>query len=175
MNNSKQSSIILGAVVAALLGTLSGILAVQNPGNTALGMLPCMLWIIAAALTVWHYTNTHKVSIKPGEGASMGAMALGLGGLISGVLSYVLQMIGVTPSNEEIRAQAIEQARKAYEEQGMSPEQIEQAIGMVESSMGFMSNPILGIVMGIVFSVIIGAIVGAVAAAIFKKGRTEEI
>lgn len=170
MNPSKQSSIIFGVVVAALLGAISSLIATQLVGSTFASLIPCLIAIIPAFIAVWHYTNTHQISISAGEGASLGAMVMVIGSILSGLLNLGLQAIGLTPTQAEIKALAEATVEKQWKDQGLSPEQIQQSKEMM-SSMDWIYNPLLGIISGIVIGLVIGAICGAIAATIFKKGN----
>lgn len=158
---SQQRAILLGALVTGLLAT---VFAIIGQGNTSpvLGIAACCLPSLLGPLTaIWNYTNTESLSISTGEGAKMGFMAGAGGGLIAGVLSYVLRMVGVIPSEEEVLAKL----RDTWVEQGLTAEQIETA----EKMTGFASGPI-AIIISIVVLGILGAIIGMIGAAIFKKG-----
>ena len=53
---------------------------------------------------------------------------------------------------------------------GMSAEDIEQMMGMME----MFSSPVIGILLGLVIGALVGAIGGAIGAAIFKKGGVDD-
>ena len=55
----KQQSIILGGIVAGILST--SYLGFLN-------LLCCMGIIIGALVAVWHYTDTHELTIPSGTG-----------------------------------------------------------------------------------------------------------
>ncbi len=161
----KNQSILLGALVTALIGV---ILAFVAQANQYLGMLACCVpGIFGALLAVWHYTDTEEVTLTSGEGAKMGAITGAIGSLLSSILGFVLQMVGLMKDPME----QMEVQRQQLEVQGLSPEQIEQAMSMAErfTSPTFLA---LFVVVGILMGALIGAAGGAVAAGLFKKGGT---
>ncbi len=166
---SKNQSVLLGALVSAVLGVVLSILAFQ--GGMAAQMLgSCALCLAAFAgplVAVWHYTDTNDLTIPAGSGAGLGALTGVVGAVISWVLAFALRSIGLIPTVAEIQ----ERQRDMFIERGMDPAQLDQAI----SSSSWMSGPIPELVMGIVVGAIVGAIGGAIGAAIFKKGPVEEI
>ncbi|MEX0746709.1 MAG: hypothetical protein WD275_01835, partial [Rhodothermales bacterium] len=77
----KKQSIVLGAVVAALLST------------SYLGFINCLCcagMIIAGALTVWHYASTNEMTIPAGQGAVMGLIAAIIGSFVAIFLNFIL-------------------------------------------------------------------------------------
>ena len=82
----KKQSLILGAVVAALLST--SYLSFIN-------CLCCAGMIIAGALTVWHYTSTNDLTIPAGQGAVMGLTAAAVGAFAAIFMNFVLIKMGI--------------------------------------------------------------------------------
>lgn len=165
MTPSKNSSIAVGIAVYVVLGlvaafiTFSGGAATQTLG----GLLSCLVGIAAPVVAVWHYTSTHSLTIPAGAGAGLGAIASSVGAVLSGILSWTFQRIGIFPTTAEM----MEQQRDQMIAQGMSPEDVD---GMMEMFGGMGDNLMLQLGMGVVFGALFGAIAGAIAAAIFKKG-----
>ena len=93
----------------------------------------------------------------------MGALA-GLGGaVVATIIVLALISAGILPD-------PVEAARLQMESQGMSDEQIDGAVAMVE----LFSNPVIDLAIGAVVGALFGAISGAIGAVIFKKGGDAE-
>ena len=155
---SKNQSILLGAAVAVVVGTLLNIV-IANAGTTGMmvgGCAGCLLIFIGPLVAVWHYTSTHHLTLTAGEGAGMGAITGVVGGILGWVVTYVLRLADVIPT----AAEAQERAAAAF---GADPATMPQ-------SDSFFSSPIGELLIGLVFGAILGAIGGAIGAAIFKKG-----
>jgi len=151
----KKQSIILGGLVAGLLST------------SYLGLIniACCAGIVGGALVgVWHYTNENSLTIKPGEGAAMGAIIGLLAVAISAALNYLLQFVGI-PGSEEIQ----KQIQHMFTGGDMTPEQ-KEAIEAQQQQFNTPAFKAIGIAVGAAVSVIFGAIGGAIGAAVFKKG-----
>ena len=168
MTPSKNSSIAVGVAVYVVLGlvaafiTFSGGTATQTLG----GLLSCLIGLAAPVVAVWHYTSTHSLTIPAGAGAGLGAITSAVGAVISTLLSWTFQRIGIFPTTAEM----MEQQRDQMIAQGMSPEDVD---GMMEMFGGMGDNLLLQLGIGVVLGAVIGAIAGAVAAAVFKKGDAE--
>jgi len=158
---SKTQSIIVGAAAYVILGVLINFLF-QGGGITA-GILGCLIPFSSGLVAVWHYTATHNLTIPAGQGAGMGALA-GLGGaVVATIIVLALISAGILPD-------PVEAARLQMESQGMSDEQIDGAVAMVE----LFSNPVIDLAIGAVVGALFGAISGAIGAVIFKKGGDAE-
>lgn len=156
MPDNKQS-IILGGLVTGLLST------------SYLGYINfiCCLGILAGALVaVWHYTDTHELTIPTGKGATMGIMAALFGLLISTVLNYVLVKAGI---NHET---AFTEFILNMFGDSMPPEQVEAMEAQMEQEKTALQY-LLGIGGGVIVSSIFGAIGGSIGAKMFKKGGDE--
>ncbi|MBN8588970.1 MAG: hypothetical protein J0L94_11700 [Rhodothermia bacterium] len=79
-------------------------------------------------------------------------------------------MLGLFPTNEEIKRMSMDMQRDMLGKQGMDAEQIEQAL-QSSQQFDFLSNPILQVVLGVVMLGVIGAVMGAIAAALVFKVR----
>ena len=84
--SDKMMSILIGGVAAAVLATI-----ISLPQNQCLGCLACLCYVGSGLLAVWHYTNTNSLTIKGGEGASIGAMAGVVAGVVGGILGFVFR------------------------------------------------------------------------------------
>ena len=158
---SKTQSIIIGAASYVVLGLLINFLF-QGGGITA-GILGCLIPFSSGLVAVWHYAATHNLTIPAGQGAGMGALAGFAGAVVATVLVLALISAGILPD-------PVEAARLQMEGQGMSDEQLDSAMAMVER----FSNPV-GLALGAVVGALFGAISGAIGAVIFKKGGDAEV
>ena len=154
---SKTQSILIGALTAGILST------------SYLGFINvvCCLGVILGALAaVWHYTSTHKLTLRAGSGAGLGALAAVGGALIAAVLNFLLAQIGLDASgalNDLIINQFGAQ---------MDPAQIQEMRDQ-EANAGTIGALFQGLIFGIPIYAIFGAIGGAIGASIFKKGEEE--
>ncbi|MEM1042577.1 MAG: hypothetical protein AAGI91_08110 [Bacteroidota bacterium] len=153
---SKQSSILVGALTVGVLST--SYLGLINA-------LCCLGVMIGAAVAVWHYTDTHALTIAGGTGAGIGAAAGALGSIVSALLTLLLLALGLDGG-------AIEDLVMDRFRGMMTEEQIRDIEAQQEASRtvtGWLSGTLLGALLFAVF----GAIGGAVGAALFKKGGPE--
>jgi len=152
---SKQQSILLGGIVAGLLST--SYLGLIN-------LLCCAGVIIGALVAVWHYTDTHKLTIPAGQGAVIGLLAGLVGTVISLMLNYILIEMGIRSD------QAITQFILNSFGDSMPPEQYDAMAEQMNSEMtlsAYMANGLFAAVISLVF----GAIGGAIGASVFKKAE----
>lgn len=152
----KTQSILLGGLVVGLLST--SYLGLIN-------MACCAGVLIGAVVTVWHYTDTNQLTLKPGEGASLGAMAAVVGGLIAIVLNFILIKMGIR-ADQAIGEFMLERFRE-----NMPPEQYEEAIEKMNEPMtvaNYLKSQWYGA--NLIIFAVFGAIGGAIGAALFKKG-----
>ncbi|MEM8559956.1 MAG: DUF4199 family protein [Bacteroidota bacterium] len=160
----KLPSILIGAAVYVLLGLTASVLNAMGPPISFIaGLLSCVAILVGAMVGVWHFTNTHQLTISAGQGAGLGVSVGLVGALISGVLGLALIAAGVLPDPVEA---AIEQARAM----GQTEEQIDMARSMTE----IFAGPV-GIAFGLVIGALFGAAGGAIGAAIFKKGEPDRV
>lgn len=160
----KKQSIIMGGAVYAGLSVVVSLLFGQAGLGQALG---CLIIFSGGLTAVWHYTSTHSLTIKAGQGAGLGTLASLLGAVLAIAVGFALVTAGIMP---DPAVEGMERAIADMEARGMTEEQIEQGLAMTEMFM----NPAVWITMGLVFGAIGGAISGAVGALIFKKGEDED-
>lgn len=150
----------MGVAVAVVVSLVLQIIAPQLSGTTSMlfGILICLVSFVLATVPVWHYTNTHQLTIPAGTGAGMGAITLIIAGVIGFALQYAIIAAGLIPDPQ---IAALDQ----MEASGMSQDQIDMAMRF--------SSPLFSLTFGLVISAVVGAIGGAIGAAIFKKGQPE--
>lgn len=155
---SRTQSILLGSLVVALLST--SYLGLIN-------VVCCAGVIIGALVTVWHYTDTHELTIPAGQGASMGLAAAFIGAIIALILNFVLIKIGIRSDQFMLDAML-----DAFGD-SMPDEQYDDLLEQRNRPVTFGSYFIEG-VLGVIVSAVMGAIGGAIGAAVFKKGTVED-
>ncbi len=152
---SKTQSIILGGLVAGLLST--SYLGILN-------IACCAGVIIGALVGVWHYTNEHSLTIKPGQGAAIGALVGITAVVVSSLLDLLMGMLGL-PTAQELG----QQFQQMIAGGDLTPEQKEQ----IEAANEQFNTPmfkVIGMAIGAAVFSAFGAAGGAIGAALFKKG-----
>jgi len=110
----------------------------------------------------------HNQFKKKGDGFMSYGQGLGIGtitSLIAGTLSSIFVLIYTKYIDTGFQSRQIEEQRRTFEENGLSDEQIDAALGMTEA----FDNPILILVIGILGTVLIGFILSLIISAITKK------
>lgn len=116
----------------------------------------------------------HDQFKKEGDGFLNYSEGLGLGTLISFVsstLSSILSFLYISFINTEYLSILKEQQLITFENQGLSDEQIDQAVAISEMFM----SPMAIFIMGIVFGVLFGFLLSLVVSAFTRKPRPEII
>ncbi len=150
---SKTQSILLGGAIAGVVLTLVARIPVVG------GCIGCLGYIVAGLIVVWHYTNTHALTIEGGAGAGMGALGGVVAALVGSVVSYALMAMGLVPGVEEM-------IQEMYNSGAMEEEQLEVIAGFLNSPLATVAF----VALGTIFGAILGAIGGAIGASMFKKG-----
>jgi hypothetical protein len=152
---SRTRSIFLGGVVAAVIAVIFSV--VQIPFLS--GCMGCLAYLAAGLVAVWHYAESHTLTVLGGTGAGMGAGAGVVAGVVVSLLTFALWTTGLIPSPTE----SIEQAIAT----GVLPAgQAEAARGIVGSPAFYVGYAVLFAVIGAIF----GAIGGAIGASVFERG-----
>ena len=126
------------------------------------------LAILVGAMVLAHnaYKKAHNGFMNYSEGLGIGAI---MGG-VSGVLSTIFNFLYMKFIDPEYMSRIMETTRTKMEEKGgMTDEQIDQAVSMVQkfSSGGWM------VVFGVVGSVLFGFLIALVISAITKNSKPE--
>lgn len=163
----KTPSVILGALVYVVLGTIISLATPTAAGGQGglgmlVGCLSCLLVMGSGMIAVWHYTNTHQLTLAAGQGVTLGMMSAVLGAITAALIGFLLMTLGLRPGVEEVMDMTIAE----LEQQGMTDAQIDSAIGITR----MMLSPIAMIAMAVISGAIGGAIGGALGAVFFKKG-----
>ena len=162
---NKMPSILVGALVLTVISVLSSVTIGQS--GAVAQTVGCLTLLVAAIVAVAHYTSTNRLTLTAGQGASLGVMATVLGLVLAFAISYLLQLVGVTPTFEEVMEMEMARQRESLAARGMSQDEIDQALAMGAS----MSSPLIAVGISMVLGTIVGAITGAVSALVFKKGE----
>lgn len=107
---------------------------------------------------------THKAFKEQGDGFMSYGQGLGLGaivGLISSVLTAIFAIIYVNLIDDTIISSQLDEMRFQFEEQGLSDEQIDQAISMTEMMMGPIGMFFSIVFMSVLYAFILSLIVSA--------------
>ncbi|AYA35779.1 DUF4199 domain-containing protein [Hymenobacter oligotrophus] len=133
--------------------------------NTAVGLLGAVISIVFIVLAHKAFKQANGGFMSYGQGLVIGVIA----SVVSGVLTAVFRYIYLTFIDPEAMSRGMEAARAKLESQGMSDEQIDQAMAMSSK----MTDGPLGVVVAIVGSVIIGLLFSLIISAITKRTRPE--
>ena len=155
MPDRTQSILLAGLGFGVLLGIVAQFPVVG-------GCLACFVVVGAGVFSVWHYTDTHQISVSGGQGALIGLGAAALAAVIEALIQGVLRTIGVIPGMAEQQEEAMEAMGDM-----MDPQQM-------EAMQEFVGSPSFLIAMvgcTIVIYGVFGAVGGAIGAAIFTKGE----
>lgn len=151
MPNKSQSVLLAGGAAG-----IAAILAAFIP--TVGDCLACLLYVGAGMAAVWHYTDRHQLTMKGGQGLSLGALAGLAAGVVQTVLDQLLVAMGVKPGWQE-------EMREGFERSGMDPAQMDQFAEWFSSPLAYLGIIVIGLVLG----AIAGGIGGAIGANIFKR------
>ena len=160
--NSKTRSVLIGGLV---MGLLSGLPYV------GLGNVACCLWVVlGGALATYLYIKRSPTPVELGEGALLGVLAGGVGGVVKIVVGVPTAILTGYPVEnllinlmERAEAPQAELYRQGLEEL-MSRPFFEQFVASV-----FSLRTVLGFIVMLVFA-LVG---GLVAVPLFEKRKTD--
>ena len=169
MMPSKTTSVLIGAVVYAVVGAVMAFVAVSGGlATAALGSCgACLAAFAGPVVAVWHYVTTYKLTLPAGSGAGLGAITGLVGAVLSTALTAVLRAVDVLPTV----AEAAEIQRQLFIDAGMDAAQVEAQLQAGQA----MSGPVVEIGIAVLSGLIVGAIGGAIAAAVVKRGEDYEV
>ena len=110
----------------------------------------------------------HNQFKKKGDGFMSYGQGLGIGtivSLIAGTLSSIFVLIYIQFIDTGYQSRQLEEQRRIFEEEGLSDQQIDSALGMTEA----FSNPFLLLVLGIIVTTLIGFVLSLIISAFTKK------
>jgi len=131
--------------------------------NNALTWLALLISVTFIVLAMREFRTLNGGFMTYGEGVGLGTLVATISGMLSATYSYFyMNFIDTT-----IMQQIMDQSRVKMEEQGMSDDQIEQAL---EVSQNFMS-PGLTFLFGVLGSVFFGLILSLIIAAFMRRNK----
>ncbi|WP_207436369.1 DUF4199 domain-containing protein [Sabulibacter ruber] len=133
-----------------------------NPVLSNLSLLILLGGIIMAYV---YFKKENMGFMSYGQGLGIGTLLSAISGLLSGIFVYIYVEFIDTGLVERMRNIQIEK----MEEQGLSDEQIEQAMAMAEKFTG----PLMMLVVTIIASAFFGFVFSLIVAAIMKRNRPE--
>ncbi|TAE27550.1 MAG: DUF4199 domain-containing protein [Cytophagales bacterium] len=154
--------LILGLVLVAY--TLALYLT-NTVGDTLPSLLAYPIIVVVLVLAMRDFRALNNGFMSYGEGLTVGVVTAAVSSVLSSIFSYFYTNFIDTGATER----AIEKIREKYEEMGMSDDQIETSMEMVQK----MQNPVWTLVVGVFFYVLMGLIFSLIIAAIMKKEKTD--
>ncbi len=158
--------------VALRYGIITGIVSViyslilyitEQNTNTWLGWISFIIMIAGIWMAHKHFKTENNGFMSYGQGLGIGTLLSLITGVLSGIFAYIyMKFVDTTVMDRVKEMQIVE-----FEKQGMSDEQIDQAVQMSEK----FTSPELMIVWAIVGSLIIGFILSLIISAITKHTR----
>lgn len=149
---NKSQSVFLAGAAAGVAAVLSGLIPTVGE------CLACLAYIAAGLVAVWHYTDRHQLTMKGGQGLSLGALAGLVATLVQTVLEQLFVLIGLKPT-------WLEEMRRGFEQSGLDPAQIDQMQELMSSPFAVVGVILIWLVLG----AIAGAMGGVIGANIFKS------
>lgn len=155
-------SILFGSALIAVIGLV--------PYMSLINAFCCMGLLLAGAITVYHYTTTHHLTLTSGEGFRLGVYTGVLGGLTTLVISYSLQLfLGYIPGSELLAILKKLQLSMVQNDPEMTRE-IESAYREVQDSELSVVQMVFGTLVTMTVDPVFTGIGGAIAANLFKRG-----
>ena len=152
--------VILG--IALIIYTLILFLT-DNVGNNKLGFISLAISIAGLVLAMRDYRTLNGGFMSYGEGLSVGTLTAGVSGLLSSLFSVFYTTVIDTGAMERMT----DRVREQSEESGLSDEQIDQQISILE----MFQSPGLSFAFGVISAVIFGLLLSLVIAAIMRRNR----
>lgn len=133
--------------------------------NMWLSNLSILIMIVGIVMAHKNFKGENGGFMSYGQGLGIGSIVSAVVGLLSSVFVFVYVQFIDTGFLAKVREAQIVK----MEEQGMSDEQIDQAMAMAEK----FSSPAMMLIMGFIVTFIIGFLISLVVAAIMKKSQPE--
>ncbi len=157
----KKYGLIYG-LIALLVALIPMIMEIQS---TAMAFIPPVIALVIYIFADKEFRNANGGFMSFGEGFKINIIAATIAGSMRSVVTYVYVKFIDPTYNERMQEVAFNRMR----EQGMSEEQIEQAVGFTRG----ISNPEIGLFFGIVWALLGALIIGSIVAAIIKNEHEE--
>ena len=154
--------LILGlvSVIFAAIQYLAGL-----ERNTALTILWVAIMVVAIYFAHKYFKDQGDGFMTFGEGLKIGVIVAAVSGAISSVFNFFyLQFV-----DSSVLTKAMDEQRIKFEEQGMSDQQIEQAMGMAEK----FTTPLATVLFIMLLSLFFGFVISLIISAITKNVNPE--
>lgn len=153
--------------ITALVGVVyTLIIMVADLGdNRWLSGLSYLILIAGIMLAMKQYKAINYGYMSYGQGLGIGTLVSAIFGLLSGIFVWLY----TTFVDTDYMNRMMEKQTEALLDQGMSDEQVEQAMAMTENFQG----PLAMILGGLVGAVVIGFLLSLILSAIMKNNRPE--
>ena len=166
--NEQPSTARVALKWGAILGVASSIFSLilfmtDTVGNTGIGAISYLFIIGALVLAMREFRTLNGGYMRYGQGLGLGALTTGVSGLISGLFSVFY----MTVIDTGVMDRMIETQRDKAEASGLSDEQIDAQMKIVE----MFQSPGLLFIFGIIGSIIMGFLFSLVISAIIKKEK----
>ncbi len=151
------------SIIQSVIGFVFNLDPTQGAYKWIASVLGIAVAIIGIVMAMRSFKEDNEGFMSYGQGLGIGAMMGGISGLIGGIFNYFYQTF-IDPSfTEKIK----EAQLAAMEEKGMSSEQIDQAMGI----MNMFSNPSMTIVFAILGSILVYFLVSLIVSAVQKNEK----
>lgn len=182
-NKSYWNSVLIGALVVAILSSVAGTVLLYYVAGTEPSMsllivsslfvpVTCLVGLVGGLISTWHYARTCDVTFPIGKGALIGLLT----GVLAAVFSSVISLIWTQLIDPSLMEAFTNNLISAMESVDMPQAQREQSIdGMIEnrerqnSAGGILAS--LAINAGILG--VVNAITGMIGAKIFASDKEE--
>ena len=153
--------------ITALIGVVyTLIIMVSDLGdNRWVSGLSYLILIVGIVLAMKQYKTINYGYMSYGQGLGIGTLVSAVFGLLTGIFVWLYTSFVDT----EYMARMQEKQAEVLLDQGMSDEQVDQAMAMAES----FSGPLAMILGGLVGAVLVGFLLSLIISAIMKNNRPE--
>ena len=142
------------------------LIGAQTQGNPVLGILLGLAMLLATFFVIFYGVKEFRDNVNGGAVSIGQAVKLGaLIALIASLLTVAFNMLYNYVIDPGFFDRMVEQTRETYEERGMTDEQIDQAMRMME----MFRNPVIATGFTIVWYSLWGLVKGLISGAILKK------
>lgn len=153
-----------GLILGLVLIVYSLLLFLTNTfGDSRLGWVSTALSIGGLVLAMREFRTLNRGYMTYGEGVGIGTLTAA----ISGLLSALFTTFYTTIIDPNVMQQMVEKVRAQYEDRGMSDEQIDQAMSMVEK----MQSPGITFAFSVIGAAVFGLLLSLIIAAIMRRNR----
>jgi len=154
-------------LISGIVGILFSLILILGdlmltPGVSYIGLIP---FAIVLYMAFKEFKDQGDSFMTLGQSLKIGLMISLIGGLLLSVFSYIYGQFIDPGMADRIKDMLIEQ----WEAQGMSDEQIDQAMKFTS----YMFNPVIGLIVVLLKNVLVGFVLSLIIGAITKKNNPE--